>query len=406
MKPRILIIEDQSRPLEAIIRTIRDVERDEDKRLRYGIETFSIDSARWFLSGRDTLEAAAQANSPYDVLVLDLALPEDEPTMERDLPQDDTERGLKLLEFAQQEHVAKEIIIYSIFNEFENVKSPFHHGALDFLKKPATEAELTRAILSAWERVLASASNTIFENRIKTLAPYSEKGIVHQFSDLFSHLIQSVMYDVEGIETNLNERLGIDSKRDSHDPLARHTNSITQAVEEARARWTDLQGRIAFDKTGLSPVAIESTLTKIRNKLEPSLVVKHVNVSSPENTETAALSFAQDVSIILEEIITGALSEELPLKSFSKESLTEKIDVSLGVDGNRLEIKFTDTMPRIPLATAEQINRGYLVETANRFGRVWGLSVAQQLAFRGGGKLEVKPTPVGNVITYRVPPAA
>jgi hypothetical protein len=214
------------------------------------------------------------------------------------------------------------------------------------------------------------------------------------------------MYDVEGIETNLNERLGIDSKRDSYDPLARHTNSITQAVAEARSLWTDLQGRIAFDQTGLSPVAIESTLTKIKNKLEPSLVVKHVNVSSPENTKTAALSFAEDVPIILEEIITGALSEEVARKSFSADSLTEKIDVSLGVAGNRLEIKFTDTMPRIPLATAEQINRGYRVETTNRFGRVWGLSVAQQLAFRGGGKLEVKPNPVGNVITYRVPPAA
>ena len=34
--------------------------------------------------------------------------------------------------------------------------------------------------------------------------------------------------------------------------------------------------------------------------------------------------------------------------------------------------------------------------------RAWGLSVAQQVALRGGGRLIVEPLEGGNLITYRV----
>ena len=66
------------------------------------------------------------------------------------------------------------------------------------------------------------------------------------------------------------------------------------------------------------------------------------------------------------------------------------------------EISFLDRFSPIPTDQAEQITQGEIIPPRDGQWRAWGLSIAQHIALRGGGRLIVEPRGDGNLITYRV----
>ena len=88
------------------------------------------------------------------------------------------------------------------------------------------------------------------------------------------------------------------------------------------------------------------------------------------------------------------------------------IDINIERDIGHAKVTLKDRSSPISKEDAKEINEGILsrrlplwFQLERGMDRVWGLSVMQQLALRGAGRLEIQPHAHGNVITYFIPAA-
>jgi hypothetical protein len=102
--------------------------------------------------------------------------------------------------------------------------------------------------------------------------------------------------------------------------------------------------------------------------------------------------------MIIREILTGGLSETKEAHASTLPEVVVNIEKNVGM----AEISFRDGFNPIPADQAEQITKGEIIPPRDGQWRAWGLSVAQHVALRGGGRLIVEPMEGGNLITYRV----
>jgi DNA-binding NarL/FixJ family response regulator len=392
MHCKVLVVEDSPVQLDDIEQTLLDVSREQRKRV--GLEGFVVRKANCASKARELLLEASNAGEPYHLLLLDLGLPEEATDAD-----EDPRRGLSILEMAQANKTATEIIIYSVFSDYEYVVDAFRGGAVDFLDKGCEPEELQLAVLRAWSRVLEKESIVILDTRIKTLVPYAEKGLAYALTTCFSRLMRAVKDGAEGLRGDLRHRLGVDLRNDSQDVLAARLFWMEKEGTEAKAELTALQeALIGTDESG--EVVVEELFKQLRSVLGPILVVKQIDLNLPESSQTRVLTFGNDVQAVLREIILGVLSQ---VPDYG-EARTQ-IDVKVELKDTKAEIRFSDNLTkRIPKAAADSINRGLssmVPDTA--FGREWGLSVAQHVALRGGGRLQVNPSDLGNIITCFIP---
>lgn len=429
METRVLILEDETLTRKGLKLVVKEIE---PKRLeRLGISSLMIHTADCAARAYELLNEALDSDKPYDILLLDLSIPlgkskQDEPGDDLDevlLWVEDVKIGMEVLRYVKRTGAAKEVIIYSAYAYYENIAPAFRLGVLDFIAKGEDEKRLEdteplqNAVLAAWERVLARESARTFEERFKTLAPYAEQVLTYQFGKYFSRLIQSVSHEVEVMKVNLADRLGLDAEKDTHDPLLWHLIMIQRSVKDAKRDWETLPQTSSSEEERevLKEVVVEDELKKIIGNVLPSLTLKHVKAEVPHAGQTRVLSFAQDVPTILREIVIGGIGEtggQNGLSSTEAEALTGpgsvedwevKLRVKVSTKDEKAEVRFEDNLRPIDPGAAESINKGLDVALDSNFGRVWGLSVAQHAALRGGGRIVVEPLQEGNAISYFVP---
>jgi FixJ family two-component response regulator len=417
MEPKILLVEDRERLLNNIVSYVKDINEDDNKKQRYGIERFLIHTAGWAAKARELLRQAANSSEPYDILILDLSLPREELRPGESMVEDPT-IGLEIIDYAKEIGAAEEIIVYTAFPKFKYIVDAFRRGAVDFIAKRSDDkVVLQKAVLAAWERVLARESARTLEERFKTLVPYAEQVLTYQFGKCFSRLIQSVSHEVEAMKGDLADRLGLDAEKDTHDPLLWHLVTIQKSVRDAKKDWSSLPQTRSSEKEDevLKEVVIEDELNKIVGDVLPCLTLKRAKAETPHTGQTRALSFAHDVPTILRELIVGGLGEAgeqngLGLGEAGESGGSRRVEdwpvrmsVKVSAMDEKAEVRFEDNLRPIDSGAAESINKGLEVALDDSFGRVWGLSVAQHAALRGGGRLVVEPSLEGNVISYFVP---
>jgi hypothetical protein len=136
--------------------------------------------------------------------------------------------------------------------------------------------------------------------------------------------------------------------------------------------------------------------------LRPCIAIKLAPPADPADYAMRILSFKDafrnNALTIIREILTGGLSET---KDDHTSTLPE-VAVNIEKKAGMAEISFRDGFIPIPTDQAEQITKGETIPPRDGQWRAWGLSVAQQVALRGGGRLIVEPLEGGNLITYRV----
>lgn len=429
MEPRVLILEDEKLPRKWLKLIINGIEA--EKLSRFGINRFEIDTAGSAAEAYELLMKAVGEGRPYDVLLLDLSVPPGESKQEKSSGDPDEalwwmdkpEVGMDVLRYVKRENAVKEVIVYSAYPYYKFIAPAFRLGVLDFIAKSDDEKRtndkesLQKAVLAAWERVLAKESARTLEQRFKTLVPYAEQVLTYQLGKYFSRLIQSVSHEVETMKLDLADRLGLDTEKDTHDPLLWHLFSIQKSVREARLDWNTLpQTRLGEEEDEiLGEVIVEDELKKIVGDVLPCLTLKRAKADTPGSGSTRVISFAQDVPTILREIIVGGLGEagertESGLEKGGEEDWPSRIEdwpvrmnVRVNAADEKAEIRFEDNLLPIDPTAAESINKGLEMTRDSNFGRVWGLSIAQHAALRGGGRLVVEPSQEGNVISYFVP---
>lgn len=402
MMPTMLLIEDREKVLAANENYINQI--DFERRKMAGIAEFRIDKTTSVNEAIKLLTRNIQ--SPYHIVLLDLHLP--------DAETDQFEsgsyhlyrnsfmkfRGYEVLSFIEETKAAESVIVVSGFpREQLNV---FRKGASDFIRKPRHKEELQERVLICWSRLLLKKSQQILAQRIKDLVPYAEKGLAHRFTTCFSRLVQTVTHNAEDIERYIQERYGLERRKDAEDPLFTYLKSQEDSVSKIQKEWMELQTALLPQDEASKAETIEALLQNVHQSLLPCLIVKTVTLEYDGEANTRILTFGDDVLGVLKEIIIGAINT-IP----DYEGTERKISVEIKKADGQVSVRFLDSLEPIPLEYAAKINEGSNITPYRRFsGREWGLSVAQHIAMRGGGRLEVEPQQSqGNVVTYYIPSA-
>jgi CheY-like chemotaxis protein len=367
----------------------------------YGVDSIEVEYARSKQGAAQLLNRATSEGRPFDILLLDLLIPEDEPEATEEEPIATEAKGIEVLKIARDLKAVKETLIYSILEEYRTAVEAFSGGTIDFVPKSMVGEELLIQVLITGERLLAKENARLLEQRLKDLVPYAETGLAHRLGVCFSRFVQSVVNESEGLEEGFKERWGLDMHRDSQDSQVRHLIEIQEAIQQAKRDWTDIVSSLIGGEETLGNCIIEDALNDIHNELMPSLALNHVELMGNWKGKTLVRTFrdeVDDAKAVLKEILLGALSEEIPTMTSGG-----TIDVKVITNDGHAEVEFKDSLARIDDRSACSINRGVIIPPGRAFGRAWGLSVAQHLALRGGGRLKVESNGSGNIITYSIP---
>jgi CheY-like chemotaxis protein len=394
MEARVLVVEDDPDQLEGNAKDITLIT--EEERHHIGIESFVVDKAMNEEEAMALLKRAAQSLLPYDLVLLDLSLP-----LNKDMLKESPDRGLRILKFVAETGAAKGVIVASVFSMYDYVVKSFRGGAVDFIAKPYDRATLQTQVLKYFENEGAR----LLEQRIKDLIPFAEKGLAHRLGVCFSRFVQSVVNETEGLEEGFKERWGLDVDRDLQDSQVLHLTEMESAITSAKSEWQDIVSALIGGRETPDVGVLEEVLSQIEDTVRPCLALKQVKLNLNLNGRTLVRTFrddldkVDDVRTVLKEIILGALSDLTNHDNSGKKT----IEVSIKRNCDRVEILFEDNLRQIDKNTIDYVNKGIIVPPNNSFGRSWGLSVAQHLALRGGGRINVEYSEGRNVISYSVP---
>jgi len=393
-----LIVEDEEFQLLGNQSDLHSISREKSEKL--GIASFDVDLARALDEAEQLL---SKANGlPYDLMLMDLCIP-----VTRNQPNSDRpENGQQLLA-ALEKGLVKEIIVTSMFTEFDRVASSFRNGALDYLGKPYRTVQLQTVVLKCWQRLLLNKSTLILgERRMSELVQCAERSLASGFESCFVSLLKDIAANSEDLEVFMRERYGLDRQQDSNDSLFAFLKSYEKLATKAKVQWKDLQSPMVQEGEKLDVQPVQKVLEEIHESIAPCLVVKNATLNvEGENLEI--LTFGHSVRWILKEIILGALAT---LPDYNDHERV--IDIKIEIDIGQAKVTLKDGSSPISTEDAKEINEGILsrrlplwFQLERGIDRVWGLSVMQQLALRGAGRLEIRPYAHGNVITYFIPAA-
>ena len=389
MKLRTLIVEDDKYQADAISYILQAT--DERQMKDAGIDGFEITVVNCAADARRALRRAGRDATAYDLLLLDLGLPENPGEDEK------PEMGIELLKLARDQEAARGIIVISVFTDLERYALL---AATDFIGKPYGKEELQARALSAWKAVREKHRHRKISER--DLALYANVGIIYRLSSCFSRLVHSAQRETEELRGEMVERFGGRQTDALPEPLARRLATIESLIRRARDEWREIQE--PFQITGDAPhgLAIEEEIKRFAEELRPCIAIKLEPPADPADYDMRILSFKDafrnNSLMIIREILTGGLSETKEAHASTLPEVVVNIEKKVGM----AEISFRDGFNPIPADQAVQITNGETIPPRDGQWRAWGLSVAQHVALRGGGRLIVEPKEVGNLITYRV----
>jgi CheY-like chemotaxis protein len=387
----ILLVEDSPIQLENIALAIEGL--DDKQRAQAGIGALRITKANCGAAARDYLAQAVLQERPYDLLLLDLSLPE------HPGGSDKQQLGFELLDFAREQRAVKGVIVISVFDELSTFVAPaFQRGALDFIAKPYGVPELQQRFLRALDLVRERYRQFIEEQRSREGAAILDgltNDLMYRCGSCFSRFLQAVNYETEELRKAVQAEFELDLAAQADHPVVRRLAALNAIGEEAQRDWNALQATFKYDDNKAETLPLEHELRQLQQKLRPCVAVE---LATPVDGSTAVLSFQDNVRIILREVLIGGLSAAEARRVWHVNLHVEK-------QNGLVAVRFEDDFPPLDADLARLLNQGQTIAPRREQWRAWGLSVAQHLALRGGGRLSIEPRaePRGNVITYLIP---
>ena len=408
---RILAVEDLIQHRQIIARALENPLSSDDQK-RYGIEALTVVYAESKEDAITRINEAERKGEPFHIVLLDVMIPERKPLPGEDPLPPEKDNGLAVLTVLRDATEPQEVLVYSVLKEYKVAVQVFMGGAVDYIPKSVVGPELLFRVLAAGARLLARQNKNLLDQRLKHLVPYAETGLAHRLGVCFSRFVQAVVNETEGLQEGLKERWGLDIERDANDPQVRHLIEMESAVQQAKKDWTEIVAKLNESNEEIADCMVQDALREVKAELGPSLSLNRVILNFDETAKTYVRTFrngADDVKAVLQEILLGGLSEPLGIGSQitqdhpSEAAEPRPVNVKIDTNNGQVEVRFEDSLTPIDGQSADLINQGLIVPPGKSFGRAWGLSVAQQLAQRGGGKLKIQATGDDNVITYSIP---
>jgi CheY-like chemotaxis protein len=392
MKLRTLVVEDDRYQAEAVNHVLHEISEDQMKGA--DIDGFEITLVNCASEARKRLEQAEFDKKPFDLLLLDLGLPENPGENEK------PEMGVEILRLVKAKEAARGIIVISVFKDLEHF---VRLGADDFIGKPYGQEELQLRTLKVWglvkERHRRKIVNEIMKASLSKLALYADKGISYRFGSCFSRFIQSVRHETEEMRSELFKQFNLKPDDDLPEPLAQQLATAEDAIKKARDEWKAIQAPFKIPDYAPGSVVVEDAASNMAEEMRPCM---NIRLETTADQETRILSFRDayhdNAPMIIRELVINGLTE-LKESDFSK---SWDVAVKTTIADGMAEISFRDNFTPISADLAEMVTKGDNIPPRDGQWRAWGLSVVQHIALRGGGRLIVKPLEDGNLITYRV----
>jgi CheY-like chemotaxis protein len=387
----ILLVEDSPLQLDAIALAIEGLGLKQCQ--GENIASLKISKANCGADARRLLEKAVLSKNPFDLLLLDLSLPEHHGGS------DNQKLGFELLDYATQQKAALGVVVISAFDDLGQFVAPaFQHGAIEFIAKPYGREELQQRVLNAWKLIVERRCRELVEERIKEdTFLYLEEGVIYRYQSCFSQLVQAVVYEADEFGAVLQSELSIDFVAQPNHQLALRLKKFGEIAAEAQRDWNALQASFKYDQQVAEEIDLAKEIRQLERDLHPCIAIELEEVFEPARL---VLSFQKNVRSVLKELLIGGLSVANAQREWH-------VKVGLRWDDGFAIVEFEDDFPTLNPATTDLINRGEAIAAKLEDWRAWGLSVAQHLALRGGGRIEVnsRSNTEGNLITYLIPVA-
>jgi len=389
MNLSVLIVEDSRLILNHLTLLVNTLSK--EQKAEAGIEAIHTDKASNLAEAEALLHSAAQSRKPYDILMLDLSLPQQAKEA------DNVRGGLNLILKARELQAVRKIIIVSgNFDLESHVSESFKRGAICFIRKPYSEAEVQQQVLNTVgllsEEYLFKCYKLVDE-RIPVLSASIWRTTTYEISARVYNLVQTISYETEELGREFNNRFGI---TDPEDSVQLRLAEIERAIENSREEMADLQNGIDSNGNQAEEVTLENEILALAEALKPCL---EINLVSSPTEKSVVLSFHQNVRTVLKEILVGGLSEQ------TDSTRTWQVTIEISRDEAMASVFIRDDFPPLNPDIAARISKGESIPPEDASNRQWGLFLAQHIALRGGGRLIVETTATGNQITYMVPRA-
>lgn len=355
-----------------------------------GIGRIDIDLADSVTQAKSFLKDAV--TRPFDLVILDLRLP-----IRSGATNPLVANGFRLLRHIQASQTANGVVVISNYSDYKNLRTAFKDGAVDFVNKPFRQHHVEPTVLKSLVRLMTQQCERLLSQRVFNLVAHSQLGLAHGFRQVFFTLLRGVSEAAEGVERYARERYGLDREKDSDDSLTVLLKAHQDSIKVAREDWTRMQDELAASSSDFGAGNVSEMLRSIAVDLKPALVVKRLALATKANYDRPVHTFENDVGVVLREIIAGALSE------LSSDGEVRSMSIHFVTEPTRAGVVFEDDLDPIPEKQMRAINEGQRIIPDAKFGRAWGLSVAQHIALRGGGELKVSTKRGKNVITYYIP---
>jgi CheY-like chemotaxis protein len=381
-----LILEDEPSLLEDLGDCIK---RLEPKRSTFhGKASFDVDGIRSAAEAKVRLRAAGQRAQPYDVLLLDLAVPEHS----KGTPS--IEKGLEVLKLAKEGGGTRAIVVVS--GNTEAMNSARRLGVTHFVNKQDFRI---KDIELAVRTAVTNNSRRILEGRIRDLAHQSERSLAYHFGLCFSRCLQDVDRAGHSVESAVRDRLGLHSEQDNPDFLIHQIQEIHRSLQSGRQNWAQLRMSLGLsDLASPQQVDVHTIMKDLEDEFSSCLFAKNATLDIEQAQSVTIVSFNSGAKAILSEMVLGALADVPDASDKAAELI-----VSNRVEGDWVNVVLHDNLTPLSHDDASRIDDG--IHCGPLFSRAWGLSVMQQVALSGGGRLMAGTNLEGNEIKYRIPHA-
>ena len=243
------------------------------RRAKFGIRNFRKDLARALDEAEQSLSEAK--GWPYDLMLLDLGIP-----LTKEQPNTDAPENGERLMAAREKGLVKEIIVTSVFTEFDRVSRSFRSGVIDYIGKPYRTIELQTVVLKCWQRLLLNKSTDILgERRMSELVQCAERSLASGFESCFVALLQDFTHNSEDLEVFMQDRFGLDRRKDSEEPSFAFLTSYEELATKAKVKWKELQSPLVQEGDAIGVKRVQKVLEEIHDNIGPSLIVKNVTLN-------------------------------------------------------------------------------------------------------------------------------
>ena len=190
------------------------------------------------LGGQAAMEALG--SQPYDVVLLDLIMPEIS--------------GHDILDYAAREKLNAKIIVVSGDSSFSGVKHALHCGAFDFVKKPYEAAELIATLETALRQVQLEFQHDEMQSQLQE-SEELHRFIVNSSPDLV------YMLDRNGCFTFINDRIESMLGFEREELVGRHFSELIDQDDLEKARNL-------FNERRTGERAVKNEEIRLRSRLQ------------------------------------------------------------------------------------------------------------------------------------------